>query len=172
MKRAARLFSSGFLSAGILVVASSAWACDEQPTAQGACCKSSGAAVAAAAAPAAAPAPAAPVAASPASADPAQSASQAEPGMRIHLDPETGTIGGPGPLPQLTEEEAVLLEPEVQEEPVQTVLPDGSVMVDLKGRGQEYFILQLDANGQRVVRCVQDPKTALQPAPSVKPEER
>jgi len=165
MKRAARLFSSGFLSAGILVVASSAWACDEQPTAQGACCKSSGAAVAAAAA----PAPAAPVAASPASADPAQSASQAEPGMRIHLDPETGTFGGP--LPPLTEE-AALLEPEVQEEPVQTVLPDGSVMVDLKGRGQEYFILQLDANGQRVVRCVQDPKTALQPAPSVKPEER
>jgi len=166
MKRAARLFSSGFLPAGILVVASFAWACDEQPTAQGACCKSSGAAVAAA------PAPAVPAAASPASAKPAPNASQAEPGMRIHLDPETGTIGGPGPLPQLTEEEAVLLEPEVQEEPVQTVLPDGSVMVDLKGRGQEYFILQLDANGQRVVRCVQDPKTALQPAPSVKPEER
>lgn len=89
----------------------------------------------------------------------------AEAGMRAYIDPETGTIGGMPPA------EALPASP--QPEPVfeQVVLPDGSVMVDLKGAGQEYFILQLDANGNRVVRCVQDPKTATAPV-APKREER
>ncbi len=92
--------------------------------------------------------------------------------MRAYLDPETGVIGSPGPLPPLTPEEAKLLQPTVQEEPVQTILPDGSVMLDLKGRGQEFYILQLDANGKPVARCVEDPKTALQSPPAAQPGDR
>ena len=92
--------------------------------------------------------------------------------MRAYLDPETGLIGGPGALPPLSSEEAQLLVPGLQAEPVETVLPDGSVMLELNGRGLEYFVLQLDSDGNRVVRCVQDPKTALSTTPNPMPEER
>jgi hypothetical protein len=64
-------------------------------------------------------------------------------GMRAYIDPETGTIGSmppSGDLPGSTQSEP---EPTFE----QVVLPDGSVMVDLKGAGQEYYILELDANG-------------------------
>ena len=167
MKRTALLLPSGFLAAGIFVVASLAWACDKPPTATGSSCASSSATAVAAAT----PAPAVPAAATPAPTGTAPNA-PAQPGMRAYIDPETGVVGSPGPLPPLTAEEAKLLQPEVQEEPVETVLPDGSVVLDLKGRGQEYFIMQLDANGKPVVRCVEDPKAALQPMASSKPEER
>jgi len=81
----------------------------------------------------------------------------AESGLRAYIDPETGTIGG---MPPAAETPA-------QADPVfeEVVLPDGSVMVDLKGTGQEFFILQLDANGNRAVRCVQDPKAATSASP-------
>jgi len=82
----------------------------------------------------------------------------ADAGMRASIDPETGMIGG---MPPAAETPAQQADPVF--EPV--VLPDGSVMVDLKGTGQEYFILELDANGNQVVRCIQDPKTATSAAP-------
>jgi hypothetical protein len=85
---------------------------------------------------------------------PAPPATTATPGMRAYLDPESGTIGGMPPAPLAPEEETAVLELQDEEQPVETVLPDGSVMVDLKGHGQEYFILQIDASGRRVVRCV------------------
>jgi hypothetical protein len=93
----------------------------------------------------------------------------AEAGMRVYLDPESGTIGGVPPAGV----EEVAVQPGLEEQPVETVLPDGSVMLDLKGHGQEYFIMQLDANGNRVTRCVQeDPKAALKTVPTPKPEDR
>ena len=48
---------------------------------------------------------------------------------------------------------------------VLTVLPDGSEMLELNGTIEDYTIIQLDANGQKVVRCVEDPKAAAQPLP-------
>jgi hypothetical protein len=86
--------------------------------------------------------------------------------MRAYLDPESGgvIVGVPAPGEAIEPAQAA---PELQEE----VLPDGSVMLDLKGTGQEYMILQIDLAGERSVRCVQDPKPALEtPAPAAKPE--
>ena len=167
MRGIAILFRIGLLAAGVLGMTSIAWGCDERPTASGSTCSAS---KVAATAPAT-PAPTVPQAATSTSTT-TTGAAPAAAGMRAYIDPETGVLGGPGALPPLTEEEMKLLEPEVQEEPVETVLPDGSVILDLKGHGQEYFILQLDANAQRVVRCVEDPKTALQSVPKTQPEDR
>jgi len=163
MSGSALLSCIGLLAAGALGCTSVAWACDKEPEATNSTCSPSKVAVAA---------PETPAPSTPGVASTAPNAVPSDAGMRAFIDPETGTIGGPGALPPLTEEEAKLLLPEIQEEPVETVLPDGSVMVDLKGHGQEYFILQLDANGQRVVRCLQDPKTALQTVPTSQPQDR
>ena len=84
-----------------------------------------------------------------------------EAGMRAYIDPETGLLTS---LPTASQ---TLAPPSVESEPVlqEEILPDGSVMIDLKGTLQDYLILQLDANGQKVVRCVEDPKAALQAPP-------
>jgi len=91
----------------------------------------------------------------------------AEAGMRAYLDPETGVIGGlPATLEPAGTEGVQAIEPVLREE----VLPDGSVMMDLQGTMQEYFLIQLDADGNRVVRCVQDPAKALAtPVPAALP---
>ena len=80
--------------------------------------------------------------------------------MRAFIDPETGLITSTPPPGAIVPEEA-------RPEPVleQVTLPDGSVMMDLKGTLQDYMVLQLDANGKKVVRCVEDPKAALQQTP-------
>lgn len=168
MRETATLLRIGVLAAGILGSASSVSACDKQAKAtESSCCATSKAAIA--------PACAAPGAAGSAATTetvPATAPAPAQAGMRAYIDPETGTLGGPGPLPPPSDEAVKALGPETLEEPVETVLPDGSVMLDLKGRGQEYSIMQLDADGQRVVRCVENPNTALQTPPKVEREER
>jgi hypothetical protein len=188
MRETAILIRAGLLAAGILSGTSTVVACDgHEKTNQSSC---SAAAKTAIEAPCAAPraieapcasqraieAPEAPsMAADDNSATGAAAPSTpapAEAGMRAYIDPETGTLGGPGPLPPPSPEAVKALEPGTLEEPVETVMPDGSVMLDLKGRGQEYFILQLDENGQRQVRCVDDPTTALQTPPTAKRGER
>lgn len=94
-----------------------------------------------------------------------------EAGMRIYMDPETGTYG---PLPAGAEP-VVSINPlnDSDEGLVRVQLPDGSLMVDLQGRFQEYFVVQMTPSGKRVVKCVQDPKQV--PATSAvvpQPEER
>jgi len=82
----------------------------------------------------------------------------AEAGMRIYMDPETGTIG-PRPagmavadgINPLNDTDAGL---------VQVRLPDGSYMIDLQGRFEEYYVVQMTPEGKRLVKCVQDPKQA------------
>ena len=94
-------------------------------------------------------------------------------GMRAFIDPETGQLGAPPVLPPLTPEEQARLNPDSGLQPIQITLPDGSVMVNLMGTCQEYSVMQLGADGRKVVRCVHDPKTALQnPAPAPQREDR
>ena len=109
-------------------------------------------------APAAAPAPAAQPTGTPSDA-----------GMRAYIDPETGLITSQPPPGQQLEPSEIKQEPVLHEE----ILPDGSVMVDLQGTLQDYMVLQLDANGHLVMRCVEDPKAALEtPPPAPQREDR
>jgi hypothetical protein len=91
--------------------------------------------------------------------------------MRAYIDPETGKIGGPPVLPALALEEDAQIQ--AVQPPVETVLPDGSVMLELNGNCVDYLIIDLDANNQKTLRCVQDPKAALQtPPPAPQREDR
>lgn len=80
-------------------------------------------------------------------------------GMRAYIDPETGQLGTPASLPPLSIEEKALLEP--AQTPREVVLPDGSVMLELNGTGQEFTVMHLDAAGNRTVQCVQTAPTAV-----------
>jgi hypothetical protein len=101
----------------------------------------------------------------------ARTAAPAEAGMWIYKDPETGTIGprpaGAEPassINPLNDSDAGL---------VQVQLPDGSYMVDLQGRFQDYYVLEMTPSGQRVVKCVQNPKEAhASGAVAPQPEDR
>ena len=118
----------------------------------------------------ASPAPTAPVAV----AAPVARATQARPhavaeaGMRAYIDPETGTLG-----PPVSDDgsNAII---DTGEGLVEERLPNGAVKIDLKGQFQEYAVVQLDANGHPVMRCVPNPKLALKNgvAPAAAPVER
>ena len=88
-------------------------------------------------------------------ATPEVASAPADAGMRIYQDPETGTIGPPpagaepvGGINLLNDSDEGL---------VQVRLADGSYMVDLQGRFQEYYVVQMTPSGKRVVKCVQNP---------------
>jgi hypothetical protein len=164
MKRTAIDLHHGIAaSAAVLVFASAAWACDSKPTACSAAAEKS-----------TAQAPAAPACHSAVVVDQATVASDkavVDAGMRVYLDPETGTLS---PVPT-TVEDAVVAQPEALAEPVKTVLPDGSIMMELNGHNQEYFTVELGPDGKPVAKCSQnhDHKTDVTtPAPAAKPEER
>jgi hypothetical protein len=149
MKGTALLFRVGLLTTGVLALTPAAWGCDKEKSVN-----------VSTTAPAALPATAA-------------TAGAADAGMRAFIDPETGTLGVPSPLPALTSEESKYIDGQIQQDPVETVFPDGSARLELNGHGQEYFIMQLDENGKPVARCVQDPKTALEKAPApTQPKDR
>src|SRR5262245_48457477 len=140
------------LAAGALAAtASTAWAC-ETPNSSGKAASAIPACCAKAAAPCQATS----------AAETAVVPVAGEAGMRAFIDPETGTLGG---MPPAGEVEGVLVEPPVL---VQEYLPDGSVMVDLKGTGEHYMIMELDADGNRVLRCTDEPNKPA-PAPVAKP---
>ncbi|OGF11206.1 MAG: hypothetical protein A2W00_10135 [Candidatus Eisenbacteria bacterium RBG_16_71_46] len=181
MKRFATQHRSRLLLAGALVaVAGIAWA-GLRPQAPEAGSSATGTTPAVAlvapeaAAPAVTPAPANTpksrparqvAAAAPAAVAPAPVAGEA--GMRIFLDPETGAIGPP-PVGSLSPApEGAIEEPSANLR--EQMLPDGSVMIDLQGQFQEYTIIQLDANGRRIVRCATDPAAAMRPAPAPAPQ--
>lgn len=84
-----------------------------------------------------------------------------EAGMRAYLDPETGTIGAPG-VSQSAVAGTQSDNPTLHE----VVLPDGSVMIDLQGTLQDYTILNIDAKGHKVMRCVPNPTEALKATPT------
>lgn len=81
-------------------------------------------------------------------------------GLMAFLDPETGELSGPiGPVVPLAD--ARPAGPQVL--PVE--MPGGGWMLDLRGAGQEYYVLHVDPFGRRTVSCVQDPRHARRPAP-------
>jgi hypothetical protein len=105
--------------------------------------------------------------AAPATAGASVAPTAGEAGMRAYLDPESGGVLVGMPSPEAGAVQAAQATPELQQE----VLPDGSVMMHLQGTGQEYLVLEIDAKGERTVRCVQDPKQALAtPSTHAKPE--
>lgn len=93
-------------------------------------------------------------------------------GMRAYIDPETGKLGAPPTEGAGLPGSDVIIDSGLGL--VQQVLPNGSVMVDLKGQFQDYAIMEIDASGHRVVRCVQNPKRVQQNgvAPAAAPVER
>lgn len=92
-------------------------------------------------------------------------------GLRAFIDPETGVLGAPS-TQQL---EALEAQAEINEsfEGLEKVTQaDGSVMVDLQGRFQEFYMVKLDAKGRRTTVCGRDPRALLDPvAPVVAPAE-
>jgi len=85
-------------------------------------------------------------------------------GLRIFLDPETGVLGGPGNSAALAND----IDPlnDSVEGLTEVRMPDGSWMLDMKGRFAEYAVVQKDANGTLVFRCVGSRKELLQPLPA------
>jgi hypothetical protein len=102
---------------------------------------------------------------------PAPKAGPGQAGMRAFLDPETGTIGGP-PSAALGAVGAEMAGQVVEETAEVVKLPNGGEM--LVNPPVDYVIMQIDAKGHRVMRCVSDPKQAKASgaAPATKPEER
>jgi len=95
----------------------------------------------------------------------------AEAGMRAFIDPETGRIGMmPATVP---DDESMILN-DSDEGLVNETLSDGSHRINLQGRFQEYAVVRIGPNGERVFDCVRDPKLVerVVPVSTPKPEER
>jgi hypothetical protein len=106
----------------------------------------------------------------PATAGKAPGATALESGLRAYIEPETGKLGMPAVIPAPSPEEEAA---KTAEEPVLIHMPDGSDMLDLRGTMQDYIVIQLDANGGKAVRCVEDPKAAVHaPPPAPQREDR
>jgi len=87
-------------------------------------------------------------------------------GMRIFRDPETGEIGPP------TAENLRQLQLEQRSQSVRgntemrtITLPNGTVELINDGQVEDAIIVQVDAQGHRVMRCVENQKTALKQTP-------
>lgn len=99
------------------------------------------------------PAPPAPAAKATPPAAPAATAPAGTLGLMAFLDPETGLLTGPiGQLVPPADQQAAAAN--VLLESVRT--PSGGWLLDLKGTGMEFYVLQVDAFGRRYVSCVQD----------------
>jgi hypothetical protein len=84
-------------------------------------------------------------------------------GLLAFLDPETGLLTGPiGDLRVPDDLNRAFAAP-VELTPV--TLPNGSVMVDLQGTLQDYYILNIDPFGRRTVQCVPNVLQAKTPPP-------
>lgn len=79
-------------------------------------------------------------------------------GMVVAIDPETGEAGMPSEQQlaemKLTEAEAV----DRDHGGVVTQFPNGTVMLDLQGRNQDYAVVKRTADGKVVAGCIQRPE--------------
>jgi len=86
--------------------------------------------------------------------------------LRAYLDPETGTWG-PAPVGAVPSTAAMA----ATDESYVVTLPSGAEM--LVNSPPDYVVATLDANGQRVIRTVSDPRQVkLEPLPASTPVER
>ncbi len=78
------------------------------------------------------------------------------PAMKVHIDPETGEFleGPPDIAPEgiPIEKDAVITSPEELEE-VESDIPGGGVMIDLKGRFRNYQKAVKDSDGNTSIEC-------------------
>jgi hypothetical protein len=88
-------------------------------------------------------------------------------GMKIYKDAE-GEIGPPDAGTVATGDDGTSQDMTGLQK---VTLPDGSIMVDLQGRFQEAMVVQIDANGKRVMTCTRDVKETLS-HPPVSPAQR
>lgn len=89
-------------------------------------------------------------------------------GMRVQLDPETGGLAAAKSTPLSLESDPAIRLSHSSEGLRQVVLPDGSVMVDLEGRFQEYVIMEIGPDGRTRMRCAQQPLPATPRAEELK----
>lgn len=96
-----------------------------------------------------------------------------EAGMRAYIDPETGRIGM-APSPASVPDDAFPILTDSGDGLVNETLPDGSHRIDLQGRFQDYAVIRIGADGQRIISCVKNPKLVEREAPAStpQPEER
>ena len=83
------------------------------------------------------------------------------PAMKVYIDPETGEFleGPPEIVPEelpIEEKEAVSTSPEGLEE-VESDIPGGGVMIDLKGRFRSHQNAVKDSDGNISIECDDDP---------------
>ena len=83
-------------------------------------------------------------------------------GLMAFIDPETGQLTGPINGFTVPDDVARMFAAPVELTPV--TLPNGSVMLDLQGTMQDYYVLTIDPMGRRTIRCVQNPRQAQAPA--------
>ena len=79
-------------------------------------------------------------------------------GRIIALDPETGQLGAPSPeqLRALGIRPGIASVSRTAEGLKETRLTDGTVILDLGGRFQDYVVARLDRSGRLVYQCVHD----------------
>jgi glucose/arabinose dehydrogenase len=99
-------------------------------------------------------APAAP-AAQPETAANAQATGATAAGMRVAIQPESGDLVPPSPE-QAAELDALAGTPKATEPPRVEVLPDGTVLVDTRGRLESYSVARIGADGRIETGCTPD----------------
>ena len=83
-------------------------------------------------------------------------------GLMAFLDPETGQLTGPISGFVVPDDVARMFALPADLTPV--TMPNGSVMLDLQGTLQDYYVLSIDPMGRRTIRCVQNPRQAQAPS--------
>ena len=89
-------------------------------------------------------------------------------GMVIALDPESGTLGMPNTT-QMQELKAQMSLDETSHSSAgvtTTVMPDGSLRLNLNDTYRDYAIVNIGTNGKRIIGCASNPNAVEQPAPT------
>jgi len=88
-------------------------------------------------------------------------------GMVIAIDPESGTLGMPSAIQMQQLHAQMSLDETSRTGATQTVLPDGSIRLDLNGSFADYATIQIAPSGKRIFGCSTNPNALEQPAPTL-----
>jgi hypothetical protein len=84
-------------------------------------------------------------------------------GMVVGIDPETGKLGMPTPEQRqrlLEQDQARAASSHSAEGLVEEHRPDGTVLIDLQGRFQEFATVRVGPDGKLIYQCVEGEKAA------------